>query len=93
MIDEVYHPTTMCLPLVVLGAMLIEPTENQAKEDLDQYIGALRSLTAKARTGTAGEAFKERHSTPRATVSTRPWRCASRSCAGNPRTTPRRTIQ
>jgi len=58
MIDEGYHPMTMYFPLVVHGAMLIEPTESVAKEDLDQFIGALRSLTAKARTGTAAEDFK-----------------------------------
>ena len=58
MIDEGYHPMTMYFPLVVHGAMLIEPTESVAKEDLDQFIGALRSLTARAKTGTAAEAFK-----------------------------------
>ncbi len=42
MIDEGYHPMTMYFPLVVHGAMLIEPTESVAKEDLDQFIGALR---------------------------------------------------
>jgi glycine dehydrogenase subunit 2 len=58
MIDEGYHPMTMYFPLVVHGAMLIEPTETVAKEDLDQFIGALRSLTAKAKTGTAADDFK-----------------------------------
>jgi glycine dehydrogenase subunit 2 len=58
MIDEGYHPMTMYFPLVVHGAMLIEPTESVAKEDLDQFIGALRSLTAKAKTGTAADDFK-----------------------------------
>ena len=58
MIDEGYHPMTMYFPLVVHGAMLIEPTESQAKEDLDQFIGALRSLTERAKTGTAAEEFK-----------------------------------
>src|SRR5271154_6590366 len=58
MIDEGYHPMTMYFPLVVHGAMLIEPTESQAKEDLDLFIAALRSLTERAKTGTAAEAFK-----------------------------------
>jgi glycine dehydrogenase subunit 2 len=58
MIDEGYHPMTMYFPLVVHGAMLIEPTESQAKEDLDLFIAALRSLTARAKTGTAAEVFK-----------------------------------
>ena len=49
MIDEGYHPMTMYFPLVVHGAMLIEPTESQAKEDLDQFISALRSLAERAK--------------------------------------------
>jgi glycine dehydrogenase subunit 2 len=51
MIDEGYHPMTMYFPLVVHGAMLIEPTESVAKEDLDQFIGALRSIAMRARNG------------------------------------------
>jgi glycine dehydrogenase subunit 2 len=58
MIDEGYHPMTMYFPLVVHGAMLIEPTESQAKEDLDLFIAALRSLAERARSGTAAEEFK-----------------------------------
>src|SRR5438046_5825015 len=58
MIDEGYHPMTMYFPLVVHGAMLIEPTESQAKEDLDLFIAALRSLAERAKTGTAAETFK-----------------------------------
>jgi glycine dehydrogenase subunit 2 len=58
MIDEGYHPMTMYFPLVVHGAMLIEPTESQAKEDLDLFIAALRSLAERAKSGTAVEDFK-----------------------------------
>ena len=58
MIDEGYHPMTMYFPLVVHGALLIEPTESQAKEDLDLFIAALRSLAERARSGTEAEAFK-----------------------------------
>ena len=58
MIDEGYHPMTMYFPLVVHGAMLIEPTESQAREDLDQFIAALRSLAERAITGTAADDFK-----------------------------------
>ena len=53
MIDEGYHPMTMYFPLVVHGAMLIEPTESQAKEDLDLFIAALRALAERARSGSA----------------------------------------
>jgi glycine dehydrogenase subunit 2 len=57
LIDEGYHPMTMYFPLVVHGAMLIEPTETESKAALDQFIGALRSLVERARSGDA-EFFK-----------------------------------
>ncbi|HRQ83366.1 MAG TPA: aminomethyl-transferring glycine dehydrogenase subunit GcvPB, partial [Azospirillaceae bacterium] len=50
LIDEGFHPPTMYFPLVVHGALLIEPTETESKEGLDQFIGALRSLADKAKT-------------------------------------------
>ena len=58
MIDEGYHPMTMYFPLVVHGALLIEPTETQAKEDLDRFCNALRDLAQRARSGKEVEAFK-----------------------------------
>lgn len=51
MIDEGYHPMTMYFPLVVHGAMLIEPTESESKASLDQFIGALRDLAESAKRG------------------------------------------
>ena len=51
MIDEGYHPMTMYFPLVVHGAMLIEPTETESKESLDLFIAALRDLAAAAKSG------------------------------------------
>jgi glycine dehydrogenase subunit 2 len=48
LIDEGYHPMTMYFPLVVEGAMLIEPTETESKADLDQFIGAVRALAEAA---------------------------------------------
>ena len=51
LIDEGYHPMTMYFPLVVHGAMLIEPTETESKRVLDQFIGALRSVVAQAKQG------------------------------------------
>ena len=41
MIDEGFHPMTMYFPLVVHGALLMEPTETESKESLDQFIGSL----------------------------------------------------
>lgn len=51
LIDEGFHPMTMYFPLVVHGAMLIEPTETESKAGLDEFIGALRSLAQAARDG------------------------------------------
>ena len=51
LIDEGYHPMTVYFPLVVHGAMLIEPTETESKAGLDQFIAALRSLAERARAG------------------------------------------
>jgi glycine dehydrogenase subunit 2 len=48
----------MYFPLVVHGAMLVEPTESQAKEDHDLFIAAMRSLADRAKSGNAGEDFK-----------------------------------
>jgi len=51
MIDEGYHPMTMYFPLVVHGAMLIEPTESESKASLDLFVAALRDLAMAARRG------------------------------------------
>ena len=51
MIDEGYHPMTMYFPLVVHGAMLIEPTESESKASLDLFIAALRDLAMAAKRG------------------------------------------
>jgi glycine dehydrogenase subunit 2 len=51
LIDEGFHPMTVYFPLVVHGAMLVEPTETESKAGLDQFIGAMRSLAERAREG------------------------------------------
>ncbi|WP_260484306.1 aminomethyl-transferring glycine dehydrogenase subunit GcvPB [Sphingomicrobium flavum] len=51
LIDEGYHPMTMYFPLVVHGAMLVEPTETESKAGIDQFITALRSVAERARAG------------------------------------------
>ena len=58
MIDEGYHPMTMYFPLVVHGAMLIEPTESESKGELDRFILSMRSLAQRAKAGEV-EAFKQ----------------------------------
>jgi glycine dehydrogenase subunit 2 len=51
MIDEGYHPMTVYFPLVVHGAMLIEPTESESKASLDLFIMTLRDLAMSALAG------------------------------------------
>ena len=64
LIDEGYHPMTVYFPLVVHGAMLIEPTETESKATLDQFIGAMRTIVSRAKAG--DEALKSApHFAPR----------------------------
>jgi len=58
MIDEGYHPMTMYFPLVVHGAMLIEPTESESKGELDRFINSMRHLAQRATSGDV-ESFKQ----------------------------------
>jgi glycine dehydrogenase subunit 2 len=51
MIDEGFHPMTMYFPLVVHGAMLIEPTETESKRELDRFCDALAALAGAAKAG------------------------------------------
>ena len=53
LIDEGFHPMTMYFPLVVHGAMLVEPTETESRAGLDQFIAALRSVAERAKAGDA----------------------------------------
>lgn len=65
MIDEGFHPMTMYFPLVVHGAFLIEPTETETKAGLDQFIGTMRHLAAKAQAGDADHFLGAPRYTPR----------------------------
>ncbi len=53
MIDEGYHPMTMYFPLVVHGAMLVEPTESESLASLDLFIASMRDLAMAAKRGDA----------------------------------------
>lgn len=44
LIDYGFHPYTTAFPLIVSGALMIEPTESAAKAELDAFIEALRSI-------------------------------------------------
>src|SRR5687767_10729027 len=48
LIDYGFHPMTIYFPLIVQGAMLIEPTESVGRQELDQFIAAMRSIANEA---------------------------------------------
>ncbi len=50
LMDYGFHPPTVYFPLVVKGAMLIEPTETENKQSLDLFVDAMRSIDEEART-------------------------------------------
>jgi len=51
LIDEGFHPMTMYFPLVVHGAMLIEPTETESRREIDRFCDAMLRLAAAAKAG------------------------------------------
>ena len=48
LIDYGFHPYTVSFPLVVHGALMIEPTESESKEELDLFIEAMKSIAEEA---------------------------------------------
>jgi glycine dehydrogenase subunit 2 len=48
LIDYGFHPPTVYFPLLVAGAMMIEPTETESKETLDEFIKAMKSIAEEA---------------------------------------------
>jgi glycine dehydrogenase subunit 2 len=58
LIDEGFHPMTMYFPLVVHGALLMEPTETESKATLDKFIASVKGLARRAKQGNAADDFK-----------------------------------
>jgi glycine dehydrogenase subunit 2 len=48
LMDFGFHPPTVYFPLVVHGAIMIEPTETESKEDIDQFIEAFKAIVNEA---------------------------------------------
>jgi len=48
LIDYGFHPYTTAFPLTVPGALMIEPTESESKEEMDLFIDAMRSIAEEA---------------------------------------------
>ena len=51
LLDEGYHPFTTYFPLVVHGAMLIEPTETEPKRELDRFCDVMIALAERVNAG------------------------------------------
>ena len=49
LIDLGVHPPTMSFPLIVHGALMIEPTETESKRDLDMFIEAMKQIAREAK--------------------------------------------
>jgi glycine dehydrogenase subunit 2 len=50
LIDYGFHPYTTAFPLIVSGAMMIEPTESESIQECDIFIDAMRSIAEEAAT-------------------------------------------
>jgi len=48
LMDYGFHPPTIYFPLVVPGAIMIEPTETECKEDIDLFIDAMKAIVKEA---------------------------------------------
>jgi glycine dehydrogenase subunit 2 len=48
LIDYGFHPYTVSFPMIVHGALMIEPTESESREELDLFIEAMRSIAREA---------------------------------------------
>jgi glycine dehydrogenase subunit 2 len=44
LIDYGFHPYTVAFPLIVHGALMIEPTETESKQELDSFIEAMIAI-------------------------------------------------
>ena len=65
MLDEGYHPMTVYFPLVVHGAMLVEPTESESMASLDHFVETLRRLAMSAKSSDAAAMHEAPLHTPR----------------------------
>ena len=48
LMDYGFHPPTIYFPLVVNGAIMIEPTETESKEEIDRFISACKAVVREA---------------------------------------------
>jgi glycine dehydrogenase subunit 2 len=48
LIDYGFHPPTVSFPLIVPGALMIEPTETEDRQELDAFIAAMKAIAREA---------------------------------------------
>jgi glycine dehydrogenase subunit 2 len=53
LMDHGFHPPTIYFPLVVHGSIMIEPTETESRESIDEFIRAMKAIAEEARTAPA----------------------------------------
>jgi len=49
LIDYGFHPPTIYFPLIVHGALMIEPTETESRQELDLFVEAMKEIDREAR--------------------------------------------
>ena len=82
LIDYGFHPYTTAFPLIVPGALMIEPTESESKEECDLFVDAMRAIAEEAATNPETGQDRAALNARRPARRSRPPR-ASQSCAGN----------
>ncbi len=65
LVEYGYHPMTVYFPLVLPGTMLIEPTETESKQAIDNFITTMKTIASDAAAGKAEEFHSFPQSTPR----------------------------
>jgi glycine dehydrogenase subunit 2 len=67
LIDRGFHPPTVSFPINVPGALMVEPTETESREEIDRFLAALEEISEVAATNPA-----ELHEAPQMTYICRP---------------------
>jgi len=50
LLDYGFHPPTVYFPLVVSGAIMVEPTESESRREIDKFIEAVKQIAGEAKT-------------------------------------------
>ncbi len=71
LLDYGFHPPTIYFPLVVDGAFMVEPTETESKEDIDQFIAAVKAIAKEAEAQNDSKGIDDLKTAPHLTKVTR----------------------